>query len=58
MKQGNIEARWLGLSAGSSKQDVLKPYKEEEALTMLQIPAPAYHDTQSINYDQEVGQAV
>ncbi len=63
MKPGNPEARRLGSSAGSSTQDVLKPHKEE-ALTMLQILAPTCHDTQcehdmqSLDYDQEIGQAV
>jgi hypothetical protein len=60
----NPEAQRLGPSAGSSKQDVLNPHKEEEPLTILEMLAPTYHDTQSCEHDmqslddQEVGQAV
>ncbi len=52
-------------SAGSSKQGVLNPRKEEEPLTVLEMLAPECHETQSCEYemqslgdDQEIVQAV
>jgi hypothetical protein len=65
LKPENPEAQRLRSSAGSSKQDVLNIRKEEEPLTMLEMLAPTSrdtqiceHDMQSLNDDQEVGQAV
>ena len=61
----NPEAQRLGSSAGSSKQDVLNTHEGGEPLTILEMLAPRYHNTQSCEHDmqsldgvQEVGQAV